>query len=123
MYRILIVICLALLLSGHAWAGKADVLNVTVRMTAPQTYAFDVTVQHTDTGWKHFANRWEVLAPDGSVLGTRVLMHPHENEQPFTRGLNRVKIPSHISRVTVRAHDLEHGWGGKTITVDLPKEK
>ena len=43
-----------------------------------------VTVQHADTGWDHYADAWEVLAPDGTVLGTRTLLHPHTDEQPFT---------------------------------------
>jgi hypothetical protein len=28
-----------------------------------------------------------VLAPDGTVLGRRELLQPHETEQPFTREL------------------------------------
>jgi hypothetical protein len=35
----------------------------------------------------YFAGALEVLVPDGAVLGRRVLLHPHETEQPFTRDL------------------------------------
>jgi len=30
-------------------------------------------VRHLDKGWDHFAGVWEVLAPDGDVIGVRVL--------------------------------------------------
>ena len=102
------------------WAGEADVVDVQASKTSSATYSFDVTVQHADTGWDHYADKWEVLGPDGKVLGTRVLMHPHVNEQPFTRSLSGVQIPPGVKTVTVRAHDKVHGWGGKTMSVDLP---
>ena len=102
-------------------AGEVDVLDVKVRKTASGTYAFDVTVKHADTGWQHYANKWEVVAPDGSVLGTRVLHHPHVDEQPFTRSLSGIKIPAQVKTVTIRAFDSKHGDGGATKSVELPK--
>ena len=105
-------------LSGPAAAGEADVVGV--KAHGGGAYGFDVTVRHGDTGWKHYANKWDVLAPDGKVLGTRVLFHPHEAEQPFTRSISGVRVPAGIKRVTLRAHDSVHGYGGKTVTVDLP---
>ena len=62
-----------------------------------------------------------MVAPDGTVLGTRVLVHPHETEQPFIRSLGGVEIPQGVSEVTLRAHDRVHGYGGKEVTVKLPK--
>jgi hypothetical protein len=55
------------------------------------------------------------------VLATRILHHPHVNEQPFTRSLGGVMIPADISAVTVRAHDSVHGYGGKTLTIQLSR--
>ncbi len=103
-----------------AHAGEADVEAVSVRSGGKSQYGFSVTVRHADTGWKHYADKWEVLAPDGTVLGTRVLLHPHETEQPFTRSLSGVKVPDGISSVMVRAHDSVHGYGGRTKTLNLP---
>jgi hypothetical protein len=114
------ILFFCLMTVSNLWAGPADVIDVNVHLTAPQTYAFDVTVQHADTGWDHYADQWEVAAPDGTVLGTRVLYHPHVDEQPFTRGLSGVRIPAKVKQVTIRAHDKVHGWGGKTILVNLP---
>ena len=79
-----------------------------------------MTVRHPDTGWEHYADKWDVMAPDGTVLGTRVLLHPHENEQPFTRSLSGVQIPEGLSEVVVRSHDLVHEYGGKELAVQLP---
>ena len=107
--------------SGFAYGGEADVSFVEVKQTGKNIYRFEVTVRHHDEGWKHYANKWDVVASDGTVLGTRTLYHPHVQEQPFTRSLSGVKIPDGIERVTIRAHDSVHEYGGKTITVDLPK--
>ena len=102
-------------------AGEADVLKVSVVETAAGIYSFHVTVRHDDTGWKHYANGWEVLDLDDNILGKRVLLHPHVNEQPFKRSLSGVKIPKSIVKVVVRAHDLVHGLGGSVKTVMLPR--
>ena len=107
-------------LSGPARAGEVDVETVVVRQTAAGVYSFDVTLRHADSGWEHYADAWEVLAPDGTVLGKRVLYHPHVNEQPFTRSLAGVRVPEGISRVVIRAHDKVHGTGPRTLAVDLP---
>jgi hypothetical protein len=104
-----------------AGAGEADVLKVEARPEAGDAWRFAVTVAHADEGWDHYADRWDVLAPDGTVLGARVLLHPHENEQPFTRSLGGVKIPAGITHVTLRAHDKVHGLGGREVTVELER--
>jgi hypothetical protein len=108
------------LVGGVALAGEADVIDVSVTRTAEDTYTFDVTVRHDDTGWDHYADRWQVIGPDGAVLGERVLLHPHETEQPFTRSLSGVVIPAEIEEVTVRAGDKVHGFGGAEMRVALP---
>ncbi len=97
----------------------ADVLFVRARLQPDGTGTFEVTVQHEDTGWEHYADRWGVLPPEGEVLATRVLAHPHVNEQPFTRGQGGIVIPEGVTQVRVRAHDLVHGYGGREVVVDL----
>jgi hypothetical protein len=118
MQRGLLAVLLAFL-PGIAFAGEADVVDVKASYSGAQTYRFNVTVRHADTGWKHYANKWDVVAPDGTVLGTRTLYHPHVEEQPFTRSLSGVRIPDGVTSVIVRAHDLEHGYGGKEFSVKL----
>jgi len=112
---------LSLIGGGTLAAGEADVVNVKVRKSGEGAYSFSVTVRHQDTGWKHYCNKWEVVGSDGKVYGTRVLFHPHENEQPFTRSLLGVKIPTRVKTVTVRAHDLVHKYGGREVTIEIPR--
>jgi len=115
-----ILVLLLMMGSGEAMAGKADVVEVKVTREKAGTYRFDVTVSSDDTGWDKYADRWDVVAPDGTVLGTRVLVHPHETEQPFTRSQSGITIPEDVKTVTVRAHDKVEGYGGKEMTIGLP---
>jgi hypothetical protein len=103
-----------------AVAGEADVVDARVTRQSDGTYSFEVSVRHDDTGWDHYADAWQVLGPDGAVLATRVLLHPHETEQPFTRSLVGVAVPEGVRTVTLRAHDKVHGYGGITVEVELP---
>ena len=112
---------LMVILSGQAIAGEADVIDVKVRSAGAATYDFDVTIRSNDTGWDHYADAFEILAPDGSVLGRRVLLHPHIEEQPFTRDLYGVEIPTGIDQVTVRARHRPKGYDGQTMMVPLPR--
>ena len=105
---------------GTAYANEADVTDVVVTAQENGTYRFDVTVLHADSGWDHYADKWEVVLPDGTIAATRTLMHPHVNEQPFTRSLSGVKLPDGIDTVTIQAHDSVHGYGGKTQAGLLP---
>ncbi|MDD9910647.1 MAG: hypothetical protein OXR62_13275 [Ahrensia sp.] len=113
----------AIFLSGFATAqaGEADVTNARATNTGGDLWNFSVTVQHADEGWDHYADKWEVVAPDGTVLATRVLAHPHVDEQPFTRSKSGILIPPGIAEVTVRAGDNVHGIGGREITIKLEK--
>lgn len=114
--------CLPLVpLTPVAVAGEADVVGVTASQNGDGSWRFDVTVAHADTGWDHYADRWDVVSPDGAVLGERVLLHPHVNEQPFTRSLGNVVIAEDIDVVIVRAHDSVHGLGGVEMRVTLPR--
>jgi hypothetical protein len=91
-----------------------------------ETWTFDVTVSHPDTGWEDYADGWNVVGADGTVFKpdpdspfTRLLLHPHVGEQPFTRNQRGIKIPSDVTIVFVRAHDLISGFGGNEVEVDL----
>lgn len=116
---ILTVAALAAAGAGDAEAGEVEVVAAKVS-GGPGGYYFSVTLSHADTGWDHYADRWQVLSPDGKVLATRVLVHPHVDEQPFTRSLSGVKIPAGMKRVNIRAHDNVHGDAKALFPVDLP---
>ncbi len=61
-----------------------------------------VTLSHPDTGWAHYANAWQVFAPDGSEIAVRPLAHPHVEEQPFTRSLGLPDLQS-LAYITITA--------------------
>ncbi len=115
-----ILFLISMTAAGAAWAGEADIVDVKVAKQGADTYQFEVTLRHADTGWKHYADAFIVVGPAGKQLGKRVLFHPHVNEQPFTRSLSDVKIPPDIKEVTIRAHDSVHELGGKEMQVNLP---
>ena len=120
--RLIAIATLAFMLSSPAaLAGKADVVDVQVRREASGAYAFAVTIKSDDRGWDKYADKWDVVGPDGTVYGTRILLHPHETEQPFTRSLSGVDIPEWVGEVTVRAHDKVEGYGGREVTLRLPR--
>ena len=109
-----------------AQSGNADVVHVRAVEAADGTWTFHVTVEHPDTGWEDYADGWDVVIPDGTVVKpdpespfTRLLLHPHEDEQPFTRSQSGITIPPDVTRVRVRAHDLVDGYGGREVFVDL----
>lgn len=119
--RFMGLVLAGVLAAAAALAGEADVVGVEAKADSGGTWRFDVAVAHGDTGWDHYADKWDVIAPDGKVLGTRVLLHPHEAEQPFTRSLGGIFIPPDVTAVTVRAHDSVHEYGGREMTVPLPR--
>lgn len=115
----MVSILLAGLAATQAIAGEADVVAATATPEDGDTWRFDVTVRHADQGWDHYADAWEVRSPDGAVLGTRKLLHPHDAEQPFTRSLGGVTVPAGLEEVEIVAHDSVHGWGGASVRVQL----
>jgi len=108
---------LAILLPLPALAGEADVIEATAERAGTQ-WRISATIRHADTGWDHYANGFEIVGPDGTVLGTRVLFHPHVEEQPFTRS-HTLTIPDGITEITVRALDSVHEGGGESVVVPL----
>lgn len=109
---------LSAFLASPALADPAMIEQV--RATASgDAWRFDVTIRHPDTGWDHYADGWRVLDMDGNELGMRVLHHPHENEQPFTRSLSGVAIPDGATQVQIQARCNVDGWGDETTIVPL----
>ena len=83
------------------------------------SWTFNTTVHHNDEGWDHYADAWQVVDSTGAVLAERVLTHPHDTEQPFTRSQSNIEIPPEMTTVIVRAKCNIHGFGGQEVVVDL----
>ena len=110
---------LALSAVTTADAGDVKILAADMHKRGDNIWMVNVTLEHEDTGWDHYANNWRVVDEQGNVLGNRILYHPHVNEQPFTRGQNGVKIPEGIETIYIEAHDKVHGWTQNRLKMDL----
>jgi len=101
----------------------AQVQKVKAIQSEDDSWCFDAQVRHNDQSWKHYADAWQVTDLEGNVLGKRVLAHPHDNEQPFTRRLCNIEIAEALQKVIVSSKCNVHGFGGETVIVDLSKSK
>ena len=94
-------------------APRADVDAVAVA-GSPGAYTFSVTLRSDDLGCEQYADWWEVLTEDGSLLYRRILAHSHVDEQPFTRSGGPVAANAD-QRVFVRAHMNPSGYVGDAL--------
>ena len=104
------------------WSHEAKIVDASARGTM-DALTFSVTLEHAETGWDDYADGWRVELEDGTVLGTRVLYHPHVEEQPFTRSLSGVSVPEGTKKVFVRSRTLADGWGESLFELDLRKDR
>ena len=106
--------------TAQAMADPAVIETVTAEQRADDWH-FSVTLSHADTGWDDYADGWRIVDPDsGVVYGTRTLLHPHVNEQPFTRSLSGVEIPPDVDVVLIEESTNVTGWAG--INPPLPPD-
>lgn len=117
-------VSLAVLVPAHSQnidKGKfPDILAAKVTPRGADVFDFDVTVSSPYDTPQRYADAFRVMTKSGTLLGERILLHDHADEQPFTRDLYGVRIPPGIANVTVQGRDKTHGWGGKTIDVAIP---
>lgn len=100
----------------------AQVIKAEADLKSDKTWSFSVTILHKDEGWDHYADEWIILNPENQeILGSRILAHPHDNEQPFTRSLWGVKIPEDVDVVEIRAKCSLHPYKGKRVRIDLTR--
>lgn len=92
-----------------ALADSPVIENVTMKKSG-DSWTFNVTIKHGDTGWDDYADGWRVMDANGKELGMRTLAHPHVNEQPFTRSLSGVTIPDNVTEIGIQARDTINGW-------------
>lgn len=109
------------LLSVLAAPANADdaVIETATAVQNGASWTVSVTLSHGDTGWDDYADGWRVVAVDGTVLGVRELLHPHVNEQPFTRSLSSVVVPAESGAIFVEARTNVFGWGAQRFPLDM----
>jgi len=76
----------------------------------PHNYTLQVTIASPDTGCDQYADWWEVLTPDSTLIYRRILTHSHVDEQPFTRSGGIVNV-SADEFIYVRAHMNNLSYG------------
>lgn len=118
MKSIFLGILTGVFMTATALASDVEIVKVQLDAKGSGKWRANVTLLHPDSGWEHYADAWRFMTESGKLLGTRVLYHPHENEQPFTRSLT-LDIPIDTSIVYVEAHDKMHGWNKQRVRVDL----
>ncbi len=89
-------------------ASEAQVISVRVN-GEPGNYSFSVEVSSPDEGCSQYADWWEVISQDGSLIYRRILLHSHVNEQPFTRSGGPVSVEEGET-VLVRVHMYPGGY-------------
>lgn len=98
--------------------NNAHIMGVSYERTAADTYTMSATVRHDDVGWEDYANVIN-FAGENVQNGMRELLHPHENEQPFTRSQSGVVASG---PVRVSANDNVEGDDGTVVTLKLDSE-
>jgi len=69
-------------------------------------------VSSPDTGCDQYANWWEIVSEDGTLMYRRILAHSHVNEQPFVRSGSTMNINAN-QEVIVRVHMNTTGYSVK----------
>lgn len=105
-------------LAAPAQAETPRILDVQVEKTG-MVWRIAVTLAHPDSGWDHYADGWEVLDAGGNRLAYRELMHPHVDEQPFTRSLSQVVLPDGTREIFIKPRCSADGWAGTPTRVAL----
>ncbi len=114
------IVLAAFALTAPVQAGEVTVVKAEIKCQEERCSA-EVTLKHKDTGWKHYADHWRVLSLEGEELGRRVLAHPHVDEQPFTRGLYTLTVPTDMEYVLIEGHDSQHEYGGNRLKVKVER--
>ncbi len=117
-YKSRLTVSLPLLAALSAQASEVQIMDVEFQNRG-KTWDVRTMLRHDDNGWEHFADAWRVVMENGTVLGTRILQHPHVDEQPFTRSLRGLVIPPGVATVYVEARDNVSGWSKHRVKVEL----
>ena len=121
--RTSILSVLTLICIGSASADDVNILSAHFQQQAQHQggtqWSVSVTLRHNDTGWDHYADEWRIVDIDGQIFGNRVLLHPHIDEQPFSRSASGIIVPDDVSIVYIEAHGKIDGWMKNRLRINL----
>ncbi|MDC7223242.1 MAG: hypothetical protein PQJ60_05830 [Spirochaetales bacterium] len=128
MKRFILTILILSLLFPFLGAEETDdpihIVEVRPLLQADGSWTFHVTLLHEDEGWHHYVDRWVVIEPaTGTILGERILTHPHVHVQPFTRSLSGLIIPPGVTEVIVRASCTKGTSADRAILLGQSKQE
>ncbi len=119
--------------SGGILQAAAQVKNINVT-SKDKAYTFEVTIESPDTGCDQYADWWEVVDLDGTLIYRRILDHSHVTEQPFTRSGENIELTEY-KEVYVRMHmnnsgyaaqaqkgSVENGFQATELDIDFAKD-
>jgi hypothetical protein len=99
-----------------------DIRKAELTPSGPGRYTLALTVSSRYDSPERYADGWRVLAAgSGEELGSHTLAHDHASEQPFTREQPDLRIPDGVERITIEGRDTDNGYGGDTVTIDVPR--
>ncbi len=98
-----------------------EIIGVQLVSSGDRVYDVVVSISSPYDSPERYADGWRVLDEEDNVLGTHTLMHDHANEQPFTRTQPGLEIPEGVRTITVEGRDLVNGYGGGTLSIDIPE--
>ena len=98
-----------------------EIIGVQLVARGDRVYDVVVSISSPYDTPERYADGWRVLDSEGNVLGTHTLLHDHANEQPFTRTQPGLEIPEGVTEITVEGRDLVNGYGGGTLSIDVPE--
>ncbi len=102
-------------------ADHPDVLAASLGRDDSGSWRLEVTLSSQYDSPERYADGWRVLDKDGAVLGEHTLTHDHADEQPVTRTQSDLQILDGVDEVTVQGRDTENGYGGATLSVQVPR--
>lgn len=117
------VFTFCMFLSSYSLSNDVSILGADFQLEKGNSWSVNVALLHEDSGWDHYADIWRVVDSKGQVLGERLLLHPHEDEQPFARETNGVIIPEDVEVLFIEAHDTVHGWTENRLEIDFTQVK